>query len=261
MANIEIEERIISLRKENYNNIEIAELLKLHKKTVGTILKKYGLNYTAQEFKEERKCLKCSNVFIVNKKDAKRFCSRSCSASFFNEKRRKNNKYSIRTRQLQEYRIKYPDLKGSDFRTRIIEDELLEKDWSTLGFDRKRKRVLLEQHGKCNRCGINNWLGKPIVLEIDHIDGDNTNNTRDNLEAVCPNCHSITDTWRGKNRKDRKYVVSSLDFVAAFNNNAGNVRQALLSLGLTAKGGNYSRLYYALDLNKIEYCKQSKRKK
>lgn len=44
---------------------------------------------------------------------------------------------------------------------------------------------------KCNCCGINEWLGKPIVLEIDHIDEQYWNNQPDNLQFLCPNCHTM----------------------------------------------------------------------
>ena len=44
-------------------------------------------------------------------------------------------------------------------------------------------------------CGLNEWLGQPITLQVDHIDGDRTNNTRENLRLLCPNCRSQTETW------------------------------------------------------------------
>jgi 5-methylcytosine-specific restriction endonuclease McrA len=54
---------------------------------------------------------------------------------------------------------------------------------------------------KCEICGLGNeWNNKPIALQLDHIDGDNKNNLLENLRIVCPNCHSQTDTFSGKNR-------------------------------------------------------------
>lgn len=64
------------------------------------------------------------------------------------------------------------------------------------------KENLLEY--KCNLCGIDNWLNKPLTLELDHIDGDNQNNNLVNLRLLCPNCHSQTDTFRGKNKNSCK---------------------------------------------------------
>ena len=55
---------------------------------------------------------------------------------------------------------------------------------------------------KCINCGCDgNWQGGKIALEIDHIDGDNTNNQLSNLRYLCPNCHALTDTYRGRNIK------------------------------------------------------------
>ena len=94
---------------------------------------------------------------------------------------------------------------------------------------------------KCEVCDNFEWNGRPIALEIHHIDGDSLNNDLDNLQLQCPNCHAQTENYRGKNI-NQKPVVSDEDFVDALKENP-NVRQALLSLGLSAKGGNYSRAY------------------
>lgn len=59
----------------------------------------------------------------------------------------------------------------------------------------------LNIHYACSGCGIDKWKDQPITLELDHIDGDNTNNTVQNLRLLCPNCHSLTDTFRGRNKR------------------------------------------------------------
>jgi Zn finger protein HypA/HybF involved in hydrogenase expression len=59
--------------------------------------------------------------------------------------------------------------------------------------------------GKCSECGITDWNGKPLTIEIDHIDGISENNELTNLRWLCPNCHSQTETFRNSRaRRARK---------------------------------------------------------
>lgn len=66
------------------------------------------------------------------------------------------------------------------------------------------KRKLLEANlieNCCAICGLVDWNGKPLTLELDHIDSNRKNNQLENLRLLCPNCHAQTDGWR--NRKCR----------------------------------------------------------
>lgn len=64
-------------------------------------------------------------------------------------------------------------------------------------------RIKLLEEGykehKCECCGLTEWLGNPIPLELHHKDGNRYNNVIENYELVCPNCHALTDSYRGKN--------------------------------------------------------------
>jgi len=68
---------------------------------------------------------------------------------------------------------------------------------------RLKLRLLAEKmfDKKCYVCSRVTWRGKPIPLELEHVDGNSRNNLLENLTLLCPNCHAQTDTYRGKNRK------------------------------------------------------------
>jgi hypothetical protein len=63
-----------------------------------------------------------------------------------------------------------------------------------------KKYIIQIKEYKCEECGIGEHNGKPIVLECDHIDGNNSNNHISNLRLICPNCHSQTPTYKAKNK-------------------------------------------------------------
>lgn len=55
---------------------------------------------------------------------------------------------------------------------------------------------------KCECCGISEWMGKPITIQLHHKDGDHTNNEIDNIAELCPNCHSQTDSYAKQKGND-----------------------------------------------------------
>lgn len=118
---------------------------------------------------------------------------------------------------------------------------IFDTPFDQLGPDSIRKRIIFEQEGKCNNCGIHEWLDKPITLEIDHKNGVKQNNTRENLEGLCPNCHSQTKTWRGRNKAKRNNGKVTDNQLLAAILAAPSIRQALISVGLAGVGKNYTR--------------------
>lgn len=66
--------------------------------------------------------------------------------------------------------------------------------------DYARKQRLIEIRGyRCEKCLGNEWLGNPIPLQLDHVDGNTDNNFESNLRLLCPNCHTFTPTYCGRN--------------------------------------------------------------
>lgn len=94
----------------------------------------------------------------------------------------------------------------------------------------------------CDNCGCDgNWQGGIISLELDHRNGINNDNELDNLHYLCPNCHALTETYRGKNKKTQiSETIPEEEFVEALKTTS-NIRQALIKIGLAPAGANYAR--------------------
>jgi hypothetical protein len=82
--------------------------------------------------------------------------------------------------------------------TEILEGK--HPQYQRLGLKRKLIAAGLKEN-KCEVCGIDSWNGNPINMQLDHIDGNTYNHCIDNLRMICPNCHSQTETYCGKNKK------------------------------------------------------------
>jgi len=78
------------------------------------------------------------------------------------------------------------------------------KDWSKYTKVVCLKPHLINERGhRCEKCHRKYWFNKLVPLEIHHIDGDRTNNKKENLKLFCCNCHSLTKSWRGKTNSGR----------------------------------------------------------
>lgn len=90
-------------------------------------------------------------------------------------------------------------------KNRIPLSQILVENSTYLNFGRLKIRLIDEglKVNKCETCGIDSWLGKPIVLQLHHKNGINNDNRLCNLQLLCPNCHSQTDTYCGANCKKK----------------------------------------------------------
>lgn len=89
-----------------------------------------------------------------------------------------------------------------------IKAELYLRKGSKIQSSRLKSKLLKEglKQNKCEICGIDTWMGKPIVCQLHHIDGDTTNNSIENLQMLCPNCHSQTENYCGMANKSNNTV-------------------------------------------------------
>jgi Zn finger protein HypA/HybF involved in hydrogenase expression len=193
------------------------------------------------------KCKKCGKEFEPVK-GLLNYCSLECRNSrSWSDEDKKNKSISAKnsnkvkianTNRPEDYWIKIGETRKENHKKQI-----LESNYEDLSFESLRFRILYEQENKCNKCGLDEWLGQELVLELEHKDGNNKNNNHSNLEMICPNCHSLTQTWRGRNKRERRHRVPDKRLLESLMVNDWNMRQALLDVGLSPKGGNYKRCH------------------
>ena len=184
----------------------------------------------------------CGEIAEFKLKNGKSCCSKTTSGC--SEIKKKNSEGGKKSYKLgarptaKEVYAKLPD----DVKTKMNWNK---GNYSNTSFtydgSGSHKTVLIHERGhKCEDCGTEEWKNYPVPLELEHIDGDNRNNTRENLKLLCCNCHALTPTWRGRNINTGKVKVSDEELLTALKE-CSNIRQALRKVGLSPKGGNYTR--------------------
>lgn len=149
-----------------------------------------------------RHCLHCYSKIPFGKRYNK-FCNRTCRTKYWNCHRAhvsaKNKPtcpqcgISVRKKRCCSQKC------WQQQRWKRTRDEI--ERTGTCEKPRVARKFLSEKYGcECSICGINNWQNEPLSLSVDHSDGDPTNNNILNLRLLCPNCHSQTPSYTGRNR-------------------------------------------------------------
>lgn len=175
-------------------------------------------------------CLECGK--LIERKNLKpseykkkKFCNSSCCVTYTNKHKKKKEKKKCKNcdKELSSNKKQYCDNKCQQeyqFKEYIQKWKNDEIDGSTgdawIDVSKYIRKYLFEKYdNKCSKCGWSeiNPFTNTIPLEIEHIDGDATNNKEENLTLLCPNCHSLTKTYRGANKghgtRDIKWVSRS----------------------------------------------------
>ena len=123
--------------------------------------------------------------------------------------------YKTIRKRLEEFNINIDHFLGSGWNTgerfkpfgkKIETPDILVENSSYSNTSSIRMRLIREgyKEHKCEKCYNTEWLGEPISLELNHINGINNDHRIENLELLCPNCHAQTCNYRGKNIKNFK---------------------------------------------------------
>lgn len=144
-------------------------------------------------------------------KDGYNACCKECQKTYnkgYNKNKRKSH-YCPNCGNKIPYYLKYCSSECLttykwEERKKIIEQtgKITIDDITNDTYSRKiAKQYLIEKYGnKCMMCGLEEWLGQPIVLICDHIDGDASNCNIGNFRIICSNCNSTLSTFTGRNR-------------------------------------------------------------
>lgn len=150
-----------------------------------------------------KNCNECSIVYTPKSQKSK-YCSNSCK----NSARRTLIRNKTCVNCLKSFNSKY----GKYCSQQCHSDYLVMNcfiDWyvNDQHFENRvlRNYLSIWKGYICSGCGISEWNGLPITLEVEHIDGNSENSKKENVCLICPNCHSQTSTYKGKNRGNGRH--------------------------------------------------------
>lgn len=152
-------------------------------------------------------CAFCQEPLHYSKR-VNTYCSHRCSAIFNNSHRPKTmNKCLNCASPTNSRNAQY--CSHTCHKERMAKeryDNFLKGDVGGLGV-KSLKQCVAQRDGEiCSICGIEDWRGGIIVFDLDHINGDSSDNSPRNLRLLCPNCHSQTETYKGRNHGKGRHL-------------------------------------------------------
>ena len=116
------------------------------------------------------------------------------------------------------------NLDTTHFTDKIWSKDKTLKDWASYKNNSGRKKILIKERGhKCEKCENSIWQNEKIPLELHHINGIRLDNSKNNLQLLCCNCHATTDNWRARNKKGNvEKLVNSNDLYKLSNHYESN---------------------------------------
>jgi hypothetical protein len=213
----EYDNLIIKLIDEGFSYERVGNRLNLHRERIRRRCIKLGIKSKYYN-EEKRNCVECNEELTGDRR--KKFCNHNCATNYNNVKRgykfpKLNNECLICKKEIGRRSIFCSNTCYN--RYNYFEYIKRWKNGEEDGFRGKEglstfiRIYLFEKYdNRCCECGWNkiNKKTNKIPLQIEHIDGDYKNNKEENLKLLCPNCHSLTETYgslnRGKGRKNRR---------------------------------------------------------